>query len=382
MQKKSFLIVTASIGSGHVKAAEAISGEIKIKYPDAHIHIVDFMSTETAYLNGFLKEAYLKMLDFMPNVYDFLYNFTAGRAQGISVQSIIAIAMKRNMDEIIRTYEPDIVICTHPFPCAAAAYLKKSHQLHILLACVITDYSVHQLWVYKNVNLYFVANDKLRDGLEARGVKAERIYVTGIPIEESFNKVYDKKVLLSRFNLQEALPIVLIMGGGLGLGGVNFALEQLEKISIPMQILVVTGKNTSLWSKIREYARNSQHKIDVWGYSNNVQEFMAIATCLVSKPGALTISEALAMELPMLLHEPIPGPETDNAAYVSGVGAAIWIKENEKLGEAVADVLCHPELLAEMQKQAHIYKKPYAARDIVSYIHIVVEKMTAFRISL
>jgi len=368
MHKRNILIVTASIGSGHNKAAEAVSNEMKIKYPKSHIAVVDFMSTETGYLNGFLKEIYLKMLDYVPNVYDFLYNFTGGRLQGFSAQSMLALAMKKNMEDLIRQHQADLVICTHPFPCAAASYLKKNAQADMVLACVITDFSIHQMWVYKHVDLYFVATDEAKQELIHRGVEAERINVTGIPIDTCFDKSYDKGALLQKFSLNAAMPIALIMGGGLGLGGVKTALMQLEELCQPIQILVVTGANASLWSEIKENRNHSKHKIQVWGYSNNVQELMAVAAFLISKPGALTICEAMAMELPMLLHEPIPGPETENAAYVEQKGAGIWIKDNNNIGAVVKELLSDEKKLAVMRQNAHSCKKPAAAKSIVDCI--------------
>ena len=368
MYKQNILIVTASIGSGHNKAAEAIGNEMKIKYPDAAVHTVDFMSTKTAYLNGFLKAVYLKMLDFMPNVYDFLYNFTGGRLRGFSAQSMLALAMKHNMEELVKRYQADIVVCTHPFPCAAAAYLKRHKKIDVLLACVITDFSIHQMWVYKNIDLYFVATEEARAELARRGVAKETIQATGIPVDRVFGLVYDRPSLLTKFNLRSDLPIALIMGGGLGLGGVKVALQQLETLAIPLQILVVTGANVSLWSEIKKYTSHSKHKIEVWGYSNNVQELMAVSSFLISKPGALTICEALAMELPMLLHEPIPGPETENAAYVAGKGAAIWIKENKKIGAMVEELLKDTAKLEQMRQNAHLLKKTGAAEAIVCCI--------------
>ncbi len=368
MHNKNVLIITASIGSGHNKAAEAISNEMKAKYPAASIHTVDFMSTKTAYLNGLLKEIYLKMLDFIPNLYEFLYNFTAGRLPGFSVQSLLAMAMKRNMEGLIRQYEADIVICTHPFPCAAASSLKKSGRLEALLVGVITDFSVHQMWVYENIELYFVAHQAMQEDLIRRGIVAERIRVTGIPIARVFSSEYNRQELLGKFNLETDMPVILIMGGGLGLGGVKFALHQLEDLSMPLQILVVTGTNAALWSEINEYAAGSKQRVEVWGYSNNVEELMAVATCLISKPGALTICEALAMELPMLLHEPIPGPETENAVYVAGNGAAVWIQDNEKLGLTLGQLLSKPAELAHMRRQAGRCKRPQAAGDIVDAI--------------
>ncbi|WP_019554918.1 MGDG synthase family glycosyltransferase [Propionispira raffinosivorans] len=365
MYKKKFLIVTASIGSGHNKAAEALVNEIKIKHPDAEIHMVDFMSTKTAYLNGFLKEAYLKILDFVPDVYDFFYNLTAGKSKGISVKSLLALTMKSNMEALIKQYQADVVICTHPFPCAAAAYLKKTKQVNIILVGVITDFTIHQLWVYNEVDLYFVANRKIREALAKRDVALDKIHDTGIPIDLSFGVQYDKEELLRKFNLKSDLPVILIMGGGLGLGGVKFALNHLETLKKSIQILVVAGVNSDLWSDLKEIAKNSKHIVEVWGFSNNVKELMAVSTFIISKPGALTISEALAMELPMLLHEPIPGQEKENAAYVESIGAAIWIKDNQKLTEIVESVLYDSAKLLKMKVKAREYKRPDAARDIV-----------------
>ena len=365
MYKKKFLIVTASIGSGHNKAAEALVNEIKIKHPDAEIHMVDFMSTKTAYLNGFLKEAYLKILDFVPDVYDFFYNLTAGKSQGISVKSLLALTMKSNMESLIKQYQADVVICTHPFPCAAAAYLKKTKQVNIILAGVITDFTIHQLWVYNEVDLYFVANQKIREALAKRDVALDKIHDTGIPIDLSFGIQYDKEELLRKFNLKSDLPVILIMGGGLGLGGVKFALNHLETLKKSIQILVVAGVNSDLWADLKEIAKNSKHIVEVWGFSNNVQELMAVSTFIISKPGALTISEALAMELPMLLHEPIPGQEKENAAYVESIGAAIWIKDNQKLTEIVEAVLYDSAKLLKMQVKAREHKRPNAAKDII-----------------
>lgn len=382
MHKRNILIVTASIGSGHNKAAEAVSNEMKIKYPKSHIAVVDFMSTETGYLNGLLKEIYLKMLDYVPNVYDFLYNFTGGRLQGFSAQSMLALAMKKNMEDLIRQHQADLVICTHPFPCAAASYLKKNAQADMVLACVITDFSIHQMWVYKHVDLYFVATEQAKKELVIRGIEKEKINVTGIPIDTCFAASYDREALLKKFDLAGSSPIALIMGGGLGLGGVKTALMQLEELSQPIQILVVTGANTSLWSEIEENRNHSKHKIQVWGYSNNVQELMAVASFLISKPGALTICEALAMELPMLLHEPIPGPETENAAYVEGKGAAIWIKDSNTIGVVVKELLSDEKKLAFMRESAHTCKKPAAAKSIVDCIENYKMETEIFQTSI
>lgn len=368
MSGKNILVVTASMGSGHNKAANAVAEAIKRKYPVNKINIIDFMSTETAYFNSLVKDIYLKMLDHTPSVYEFFYKFTSDSTKGSTIQSVFAHAMKKDMRELIKKYEADMVICTHPFPCAAASYLKQTGEINIPLITVMTDFCVHQFWLYKNIDIYFTANDLLKKEMVNQGLLEERIFVTGIPVGYNFRVDYNRDDLLAKFKLEKDKPVALIMGGGLGLGGVKNALCQLERLKKDIQILVITGANVALWSEMNEYAQHSKHKIFVWGYSHNIQEFMSVATFLISKPGALTISEALTRELPMILHDPIPGPEVDNAKFVSDNGAAIWVKHQDTLDAVVREVLSDATILPKLRNNAKVLKKPYASDNIADVI--------------
>ena len=368
MSGKNILVVTASMGSGHNKAANAVAEAIKRKYPVNKINVIDFMSTETAYFNSLVKDIYLKMLDHTPSVYEFFYKFTSDSTKGSTIQSVFAHAMKKDMRELIKKYEADMVICTHPFPCAAASYLKQTGEINIPLITVMTDFCVHQFWLYKNIDIYFTANDLLKKEMVNQGLLEERIFVTGIPVGYNFRVDYNRDDLLAKFKLEKDKPVALIMGGGLGLGGVKNALCQLERLKKDIQILVITGANVALWSEMNEYAQHSKHKIFVWGYSHNIQEFMSVATFLISKPGALTISEALTRELPMILHDPIPGPEVDNAKFVSDNGAAIWVRHQDTLDAGVREVLSDATILPKLRNNAKVLKKPYASDNIADVI--------------
>ena len=368
MSGKNILVVTASMGSGHNKAANAVAEAIKRKYPVNKINVIDFMSTETAYFNSLVKDIYLKMLDHTPSVYEFFYKFTSDSTKGSTIQSVFAHAMKKDMRELIKKYEADMVICTHPFPCAAASYLKQTGEINIPLITVMTDFCVHQFWLYKNIDIYFTANDLLKKEMVNQGLLEERIFVTGISVGYNFRVDYNRDDLLAKFKLEKDKPVALIMGGGLGLGGVKNALCQLERLKKDIQILVITGANVALWSEMNEYAQHSKHKIFVWGYSHNIQEFMSVATFLISKPGALTISEALTRELPMILHDPIPGPEVDNAKFVSDNGAAIWVRHQDTLDAVVREVLSDATILPKLRNNAKVLKKPYASDNIADVI--------------
>lgn len=374
MRKRSYLVVTASIGSGHIKAAEAICNVLKGRYPEDDIRCVDFMARETSWLNWMMKEIYLKMLAFVPNLYEFIYKFSGGHTGGTAVQQLLSRLMRRNMAKLVRRYAPDVVVCTHPFPEGAASCLKKQADT-FMLATVMTDYSIHQMWLYPGVDLYFVATEQMKADLLAAGFAAAKVQVTGIPIAGRILEADEPAQILARLGLKAEVPVLLLMGGGLGLGGLDLTLQALEKVEKPLQLLVVAGKNKALLEKTKRFGKTSHHTIRVWGYTTEVPDFMAVASLLISKPGALTISEAFAMELPMLLHEPIPGPETENAIYVAEHGAGIWVRPDDDLAAMVEAVLQQPERMAAMRQAARSCRCPHAAEAVVEILEHGTENL-------
>ena len=332
-----------------------------------------------SWATAFMKACYLFMLRFIPNLYELMYRFTGGRSGGLSVQSLISAFTARDIAALVKKYRPEAVICTHPFPAGAASWRKKRHPKEFLYATVITDYSVHQMWIYPNTDCYFVAREEMKTDLIAARVQPEKVFVTGIPVTSKFHQREDREVILESLGLSPERKTVLLMGGGLGIGGLDAALCALENVEIPIQILVVAGKNEKLRLRVEKLAKSSHHAILVWGYSARVREFMAISDFIITKPGALTISEALSAELPMLLHDPIPGPETENAVYIARKGAAVWANSEEKLAKAISWLLSSEEELTSMRTAAHEMKKPYAARDIADYFAEAFDKFSDWK---
>ena len=365
---KKFLLLTASVGSGHEKAAGAIAEGIKKSFPQASLDIVDFMSWHTSIINAFMKGCYLKMLSLVPNLYEFLYQFTAGKRKGGFIQLLMAYAMSISIKNLIRRHEPDVIICTHPFPAEAISHLGEKWRKRFLSAAVITDYSVHQMWVCPHMDLYFVGCGFMKKQLIADGIDQNIIHVTGIPVAEHFQKEQDKLLCRQRLDLAADKPVILLMGGGLGLGHIGMALEQLETISESLQLVVVAGRNRELWGKAEIASQQSHHRILVYGYTDKIHELMGAADILLTKPGALTLTEALSLGLPMLLHEPIPGPETDNARYMSGCGSAIWLHAGDNLAYILEHLLADKDKLAAMGRAARENRKPKAVGEILDAI--------------
>ncbi len=369
MSSRSYLIVTASIGSGHMKAAKALAAALYRQEPQARVAVVDFTKRDTAWVTWLLKVIYLNMLHFVPNLYQLLYRYTRYRQGASPMQKLLAALTKRDMRRLICRHEADVLICTHPFPEGAASRLKESGDARFFFATVLTDYSVHRMWFYPCVDAFFVATERMRRSLIKEGCAKTSVHTTGIPIEKPLALTQiDRAAIRKNIGLSEEFATILIMGGGLGLGDVAHSLERLEDVTQKLQIIVVTGKNKRLLAWVKAYAKRSQHAIFAWGYTDKVLSFMAVASLLISKPGALTISEAWAMGVPLILHEPIPGPELENAMIASERGTAVWLGKGENLAALVMGLLGDKARLLAMRKAALFASRPQAAEDIVHFL--------------
>lgn len=312
------------------------------------------------------------MIGVLPNAYDLLYRWSQEPQLDPNVKNITALIMKARMLNILREHQPDLLVFTHPFPCCAAAYLRRKKQLTVPLAAVMTDFASHQMWVHDEIDTYFVANNEIKTNLCSKGLAANRIFVTGIPISSKFANA-------SRNVSREkpGPPTVLIMGGGLGLGAVEQAVSSLKAAKTQFKIVVVAGGNDRLKQKLLTIKSSSRHPITVIGYTQQVHELMANASLLITKPGALTCSEALAMELPMLVLSPIPGQEEDNADYLTRQGVALRIPPARTLAGTVDELLAKPAALSAMRAKACALSRPAAARDIATLLTAGIPNRTA-----
>lgn len=351
------LILSASIGSGHTKAAESIQ-----KALNKNCEIIDFMSEEVSLLNGLTKKFYLSALKFIPDLYDRIYKFAGKKQIGIFARLISSLSMYFPFVKLLKKFQPDVIICTHPFPESAASLWKFLHaksEQNFLLATVLTDYSLHEIWIYSEVDVYFVATDEMKFELAKSSRPNQEIFSVGIPIGKNFSNIERK--------LNSDQKTVLIMGGGLGLGSIEETLNELNKIELPLKIIVVAGQNEKLLSRLKKFSSKSRHEFLLLGYVENVHELMQTSDLLITKPGALTMTEAFAAGLPMFLHAPIPGPEFLNADYAIKNGAAISAGDL-KISAAIEELLKNSARLNEMSINAKKLSKINSAEKISELI--------------
>ncbi len=340
-----------------MKAAEAPA-----EFLPQDTKIIDFMSPEISFPNHLTKKIYLAALKIIPDLYDRIYRLAGKPRTGTIARLFSSLSMYLPFSKLLNEFEPDVVICTHPFPEAGASLWKFLHAKSarkFLLAAVLTDYSLHEIWIYDEADIYFVATEEMKEELSRQCRPNQEIYATGIPINPEFSKVVEKK--------SSGKKNILIMGGGLGLGSIEETLKDLDEISLPVKITVVTGQNESLFSRLKNLQKKLSGEVEILGSVNNVPELMRESDLLITKPGALTMSEAFSQGLPMVLHSPIPGPEKENAAYAVKGGAAVSAGK-EKISAIVEGLLKNPERLEEMKSNAKKLGRPYAAKKIAEII--------------
>lgn len=340
---KKFFILSASIGSGHSQAGRAVAEAIRMKHPGDSARVLDFLSGDSFSLDQLIKRSYLAMLDVFPLVYNRLYSNSQNRYLGNGVQSLLSWSFRRRMKRLSASLNPDALIFTHPFPACAANLLKKEGALDIPLLGVITDFDIHQLWVYKHLDGYCVPTPELADKLASHGVPRHIIYTTGIPVRRAF---YEER---ERNPVREPAT-VLIMGGGLGLGYITDTLKRLDKVQEVRRFIIVTGQNISAYEEVALLRHKLVHPVELHSYTNKVARLMGQSTLLVTKPGALTCTEAMVMQLPMVFVNALPGQERANAEHLQSRGCAVWVKRGQ-IADTVRDLLLHPEKRARMSDQ-------------------------------
>lgn len=345
MTKKKVLILSASIGTGHTQAARAVEEYVRALPEDWDAEHIDFLSNDVLSIDNIVKETYIKMLDLFPIVYDLLYYSSQGYKKGTIVKTLVAWGLRQRMLRVVAEKKPDLLVFTHPFPAGAAALLKRQRRLHVPLVGVITDFAIHQLWVYPQMDLYCVAASPLKDLLMGQGIDGRRIVVSGIPVRRAFQQLHWQGSRTAAADTN-----ILIMGGGLGMGSIRQALVRLDQIDAVGTFTVVTGHNADLYDEISQLRQELRHPVRVLGYTNHIPELMAQAALLVTKPGALTCTEAATIQVPMVLYSSIPGQEEANAAYMQEKGCACWVKELDNLSDVVQQLLTHPETLQRMSQ--------------------------------
>ena len=380
------LIFYASYGGGHLNAAKSINDYIVSNYPNYDVELIDCMKYVNKTIEKLTTAAYREMAKKAPWAWGKIYSDSQkGPLAHLSSRSnkIMAIKLLR----LLREKQPDVIISTHPFGSQMCSYLKRKNKITAKIATIMTDFSPHDQWLvgHEFTDYFFVANDKMKNYLISKEIDENKIFVTGIPISNRFLKIYNKQEILDTYNLSENKFTVLFFGGGeFGLGKTKTAeiFESFvqESLKGKIQIIAIAGKNPKMKASFKEivskYSVNTTttnttditNNVKILEFTNQVPELMSISDLVVTKPGGLTTSESLASHLPMLIINPIPGQEEENAEFLEDIGIGIWLRNNDDSKIIIENLLADNQKLNLMKENTKLLARPHSTETICKMI--------------
>lgn len=368
MSKKRILILSASVGSGHVKAADALAKAFRAN-PNVEEVLSDDSLDHTNVLHKQLYSSLYKRLSAMlPEFLGWWYERSDD--PWVSDKSRLAIDLPQALPliNLVRDFKPDSIICTHFMPAGVLSYLIGAGKLDAELGIVVTDFHFHAFWITRAFHWYFVAQEEDKIHMEGLGLPGDRIHVTGIPLEPEFSRPVDKAEVLKSLGLQPGRPTLLVAGGALGLSPAVAVARRLLALDRDFQAVIVCGKNDELRVDIEELVAGRADRFRVLGYTDKMPDLMGAATLLLSKPGGLTTAEALSRGLPMVILDPIGGQEERNSDVLLEAGAAVKCTEVTVLNHKLERLLDDPARIAAMSENARRLGRPHASRDIARIV--------------
>lgn len=380
---KKVLIMSASTGGGHNRAAKAMKDEIEKKCIDGeHItcEIIDSLKLINTTMDKIISSGYEKSAKYTPKAWGGVYKMSDANIvskheyKGNLFNTLLASKLKK----LLKERKPDLIIGTHPFPMIALSTLKKKYPYRNAfnsffvppLISVLTDYTAHSTYIQDEIDYYIAGDEYVKEVLISESVDGDKIKPYGIPVEKSFLEHREKSVVLEELGLAPDKFTVLLMGGSFGAGNIKDTLKELLEIDRDFQIIVITGRNETLKEKLEKSLE--KHDIDknisILGFTQDMNDILSAVDIIVSKPGGLTTTECLLKELPMIIPYYIPGQEEENMDFLSNCGAALRTSKKFTISVLLKVLIDNPMRMELLKNNIKSVKKQNTAEDIANLV--------------
>ena len=401
---KKVLIMSASTGGGHNRAARAIKEELTNKSINGitiDCEIIDSLKIVNGTMDRLISQGYEKSAKYTPKAWGGVYKLTESTliSRNEFKDNPLTSLVSRKLKKLVELKKPDLIIGTHAFPMIALSTLKKHSMLYSNnelntfteslhnyykdlnippLITVLTDYTTHSAYIQNEIDYYIAGHEYVKELLIEDGIDEEKIKPYGIPVEKSFLSHRDRNTVLSELNLDPDKFTVLLMGGSFGAGSIKDTLEELISIDRDFQVIVVTGRNKSLKEKLEKSLISSEDTIDknisVLGFTDKMNDLLASVDILVSKPGGLTTTESLLKEVPMIIPYFIPGQEEENLDFLSNCGASLRTSKKFTLSVILKVLIDNPNRIDMIKENIKSIKKLNASQDIAKLAFDILSK--------
>ena len=371
---RKILLLSASAGAGHVRAAEAIEKAFKQTQDAASREVlhVDVLNYTNKLFRHLYSKAYIDLVNKMPEVPGWFYDKLDKPWRNERRRLALDKLNTRPFVKLLRDYRPDLIVCTHFLPAEIVSWLKAKERLNSRQVIIVTDFDVHAMWLVHHYEHYFVAIEEARVYLEVLGIPAEKITVSGIPIDPVFALKKDKHEMRAKHGLAPDRTTILLSAGGFGVGSVDALVSSLLPLQHRAQIVAICGRNEELKKRLTRLAARTKPDAMVllkpFGYTKEMDELMTASDLVLGKPGGLTTSEALAKGLVFVIVNPIPGQEERNSDQLLEGGVAIRCNNLPTLSYKLDRLLGDPQRVQSMKANALRMGHPNAAKVIVDQL--------------
>ena len=371
---KKILIFYASYGGGHLSAANSIKDYLNRNYENIAVELIDCMKYINKPIEKITTTAYNEMAKKAPWAWGKIYSDSQkGPLAHITTRSNQVFAIK--LLRLLREKKPDLIISTHPFGSQMCSYLKRKGKITSKIATILTDFAPHDQWLVGSdyTDYFFVAHNKMKEYLISKNIPENKIFATGIPISNKFLETFNTSKILSSLSLKENLKTVLFFAGGkFGLGKsrtleiFNTLVNDFNNI----QVIAISGKNKKMYEEFNQIVKiaNKTNFIKIFEFVNNVPELMAVSDVVITKPGGLTTTESLVSGLPMIIINPIPGQEEENAQFLEHSNVGIWLKKQMNITKTISNFLSDNKKLKQMKENTKKISNRNSTKDICTIL--------------
>jgi len=366
---KKVLILSAAVGAGHLRAAEALEKAFSRQNAAAEIRNIDVLNYTNPLFRRLYGKAYIDMVNTMPEVLGWMYDSLDKPWQNERRRLALDRLNTQPLVKLLKNYQPDIAVCTHFLPAEIISWLTAKGKITFPQAIVVTDFDVHAMWLCHHFERYFVALDETKVHLEKLGIPSEKITVSEIPIDPVFAEEKDKSAMREKYDLETDKLTILVSAGGFGVGNIEHLLIALSELKTPAQVLAICGRNEELKTKLEKLSAEKLNNQTVTfkpiGYTTAMDEYMSASDLIVGKPGGLTTSEALAKGLIFVIVNPIPGQEERNSDHLLEKGCAIKCNNLPTLAYKIDRLVSDEFRFEAMRKNTLKFGNPKSAENIV-----------------
>jgi processive 1,2-diacylglycerol beta-glucosyltransferase len=357
------LVFYASYGEGHIQVSKALINSFKEK-GIKNIKMIDLLAEAHPILDAISRFFYLKSTSYWPQLYGWsyyrTYNMQHDKLMGKWLNSLCI----PKLEAIIQREKPDAVINT--FPILSMSELRKNMGLIIPTFTVLTDYILHSRWLHPGTDKYFVATEDLKKTMIQKGIKSEQIAVSGIPVRKVFQQTFDLPAITKQYDLNPHIKKILIMANAFnGLANLKKMISAL--LLEDVQIIFVCGNNKSLRAKL-EAIFEREANVKIMGFVDQIQELMAVSSCIITKAGGITLTEAIVLQLPILVFRPLPGQELENALYLAQKNLLYITSKVSEMKKIVHQLISNHEQRNQLKQAMGVMQKKPASEIVVSEI--------------